>query len=198
MDVGTWLMSQSALLAEDMLVYALMPSLPQNQWELEITLWFQTSLANMQAGLVEWPARQGHLQSAYAKPIHGQEIVDDPPGIRAAYVSQCKNQMIQSSGEVQSFSVLGLVIVFLMTGLLVLLAMSLEKCMFILRSGSTSDRTTSRQTDDKLHLLRIALESSEKSDIQWQSGTLEVPIMPVNMEFERPKTHFNGLASYGL
>ena len=183
-------------MANDQLVDYEAAELPNNQWELEVTLWFQTSLAVMQSNLVLLPV--GHVASgspfATFDPL--EESEDVPDNIRSAVVSQCHNQLIQSSGQVQSFSVLGLGIVFCITAILVLLALSLERIVSILRRDSTSDGKISRQTDDKLHLLRLALGGSEKSDHAWELGMLDVPVMNMEKQFERPNIGLNGLAWY--
>jgi hypothetical protein len=76
-------------------------------------------------------------------------------------MSQCKNQRIQSSREVQSFSVLSIEIVVSCTLLLIILALSLKGCVAVARRGSTSNRNAARQANDKLHLLRMALKGYE-------------------------------------
>ena len=134
----------------------------------------------------------------YGQIMGVNEMEDDPPGIRKASRSQCKNQRIQTSGEVQSFSFLGLVVVVIMTLFLILMALTLERCVLILRQRSESDGVIARQTDDKLHLLRMALESqkAEKTELEWLNGSLTVPVTNSVLSCERPRFGSNGLGSY--
>ena len=149
----------------------------------------------MQASIVNYvamgsqPTGAGHIQAA-------ETIPDDPPGIRAAWVAQCHSQLIQSAGEVQSFSVLALCIVLGVALILTVLAMSLEACVAAARSRSTSNRKAARSADDKLQLLG-ALLRDRKAGIKWENGTFDVPVTNAKAKFERPRLEGDGLPTYG-
>jgi hypothetical protein len=148
----------------------------------------------MQASMVQFVSNDplasvsGYIQAA-------ETIPDDPPGIRAAYMSQCKNQRFQSSGKVQSFSVLGIGIILGVTIILIILATSLESCVASARQRSTSDRRAARQADDKLHLLRMVL-ADHKAGMDWSNGEWNVPVTNLCFALERPTLEADGLTSY--
>jgi hypothetical protein len=144
------------------------------------------------------------VQYAFNSPILNSDtyielaeaIPDQPPGIRAEYMSQCYNQLFQSSGKAQSFSVLGIGIVLGLTIVLIILSMSLESLIISVRIKSTSDRNAARQADDMLHLLRMVL-ANHKPGVEWSNGEFNVPVTNLRFELERPTLDFDGLASYG-
>ena len=114
-----------------------------------MTRWFTTSLAKMQSTLVEYVSNED--LGPYGYVTTPENFDDDPPARRDVLVQQCKTQRIQSSGKVQSFSVLGLGIVSGTTALLVLVSLSLESCVKLVERKSTaSHRSVARQADDKL------------------------------------------------
>jgi hypothetical protein len=182
-----------ALLASNVVTSNLSPGLPPNQWQLEAARWFDTSLAKLQSQLVGFASNTPSLYSGGYYIQTAETIPDTPPGIRAAFVSQCKNQRIQSSREVQSFSVLGIGIVVSSTLLLIVLALSLEGCVAVARRESTSDRQAAREADDKLHLLRMVLEGYGAGE-EWYNGIMNVPVTDLGLEFVRPILGDNGLA----
>ena len=113
--------------------------------------------------------------------------------MRAMFDYQCKNKKIQISNEVQSFSVLGLVIVVTITILLIIIALSLESCVLRFKS-KTSNAAIARHADEKLQLLRMAIDNS---DLQWNSGGAgDIPVTGSTQECPRPRRGSNGLPSY--
>jgi hypothetical protein len=170
----------------------LSPGLPSNQWQLEITRWFETSLVKLQSYVVDFASNT----KTYGRVITPEQTEDNPPGLRAAYTSQCKNQLVQSSSQVQSFSVLGLAIVIVLTLLLITVALALEPCVSFARRNSPSARRTARQADDKLHLLRMAL-GDRKDCAGWKTGGLSIPVTNLVSDLERPLDFSSrGLSSY--
>lgn len=186
----------AALLARDTLIQIMSPGLPSNQWQLETARWFETSLAKMQASIVEFVAKEGNY-GKYAKTNPAAKMKDDPPGLRDAYLRQCRNQRVQSSREVQSFSFLGLIIVIIITVLLVIIALTLEQCVALWRRRSNSNRKTAWQVDSKLHLLRNTLGDQSEIGVAWRNGLLDVPVTNLGVEFDRPAMTRDGLALYG-
>lgn len=90
------------------------------------------------------------------------------------HTSSSKNQRVQSTSQVQSFSFLGVIIVVVVTAVLVLISVFLEQCVALARRNSTSHRKTARQADEVLHLVRNTL--GNKSDKEtWQNGLLDIP-----------------------
>jgi hypothetical protein len=181
-----------ALLANELVSDIVSNGLPSNQWQLEVTRWFETSLSNIQAHITQFVAGKVGL-GPLAVITKAEDLDDNPPGIRAAYVSQCNNQLIQSSREVQSFSFLGLMIVVWTTIILLIAALSVEQCFVYFRGSSISHRSVALQTDDKMHLLRLALKDQTES---WSNGSYQVPTASTDVPFDRPSMHQDGLAWY--
>jgi hypothetical protein len=120
---------------------------------------------------------------------------DNPPGLRAALVAQCGTQRIQSLSEVQSFSLLGILIVVCVTVVLMVLAVGLGSCVALLEGKSkVSSATVARMADDKLHLLRMALDGGREA--RWANAVLDVPVTGCNVEREKPFLDKDGLAQY--
>jgi hypothetical protein len=155
---GLQLTAFTALLAKDILIEILSPGLPSNQWTLEVTRWFTTSLAKIQSSIIEYASNDQDL-GPYAYINSPDTFNDQPPAVRTAFQAQCKTQRIQSSREVQSFSVLRFGIVLGTMAILVFTSLALDSCMKITRRWrrSVSHRAAARQADEKLHLLRMAL-----------------------------------------
>lgn len=73
-------------------------------------------------------------------------------------LSQCSNQLVQAVGEVQNFSLSGVLIIVCVSVAIILLDWSLEG-VFDLCSRPDSAARDARQADNKLHLLRRVLDS---------------------------------------
>ena len=132
----------------------------------------------------------------YIKPEEAQVA----PAIREALRQQCDDQRIRSSGQVQSFSVLGLFMVVSVTAITGVVALSLESCVAFLRRHTMSNRDTALQADDSLHLLRQALGSETSGgepDRAWEDSRWSVPTCNVDYVVRRPIMGINRLSNYG-
>jgi hypothetical protein len=187
----------TALLAKDVLIEIISPGLPSNQWILEVTRWFTTSLAKIQSSIIEYASNDQDL-GPYGYVDVPDTFLDQPPAVRTAFQAQCETQRIHSSGEVQSFSVLGMGIVLGTTVILVFISLVLDSCMKITRRWrrSVSPRAVARQADDKLHLLRMTLGDQSEIGMDWTNGSFDVPVTGLNVEIERPSMGSDGLVSY--
>lgn len=177
------------------------PGLPANQSILEAARWFESSLA-----LLQWETVNYASKLIVPSPhIYFQPLEESPnilPKQRPAFRSLCENQMIRSSGQVQNFSFLGLMIVVCITILLVITAASLEWCVDRAhrKKGwlSSLHKATARQADHKLHLLRMALGDESRSGVSWVKGENGMPIIKgASRKFGRPSmVGTSGLAWY--
>ena len=183
-----------ALLARDTLDLTTSPGLPSNQWQFEASRWFETSLVKLQSYIVDFASNTQNLGSN-GHVITPDEIPDNPPGVRAAYVSQCENQRIQTSSKVQSFSVLGLFIVVTLTCILGVVSLTLQRCVAFVRRKFHSDRGIARQSDDKLHLLRMAI-GDHKGNARWANGPMDIPTMNIEWMMGRPQILSGKLSVY--
>jgi hypothetical protein len=172
--------------------------LPDNQWQLEVTRWFETSLAKLQSSIVEYA--QNNIDPNGSLNVLGpSDVHDDPKGLVAAMKSQCTNQRIQSAGQVQSFSALGLILVVCITFVTGIVAMALERSVTLVRNGKISSGETALQADDSLHLLRMVLENEARGhdvDQGWKNSTLGVPVCDLDVVASRPLMGTNRLAYY--
>jgi hypothetical protein len=150
----------------------------------------------MQASIIEYAANQN--LGPYGFVTAPESFTDQTPEVRKEFAKQCKTQRIQSSSKVQSFSVLGLVIVVAVTLTLIILSLFLESCVKSSRrkQSTRSHRAVARQLDDKLHLLRMALGKQTSVEKNWEDGRLDVPINHQHEEIQRPHMGLDGLAWY--
>jgi hypothetical protein len=186
-----------ALLARETVSDFLSSGLPSNQWTLEVTRWFTTSLAKIQASVVQYASNEQDL-GPYGRIRTSDEATSETPEVRNILAQQCGQQRIQSSNEVQSFSVLGLGIVVGSTLLLIVVSLSLDSIVEAIRKlrGDVGPRSMARQADDQLHLLRMSLVEKTESGLTWINGALDTPLTEMAMKIDRPSVGYDGLSSY--
>ena len=169
-----------ALWASNLLAGTISPGLPDNQWQIEVLGWFQTSLAKLQARMLDFAStsigvdRLGPLQPPGSRPLQRLLIFPDQPGIQD-YQYQCENQLARAVGEVQNFSLCGVLVIVIGSAAIVLLDCCLERIVNALsRRDSISRRA--READNKLHLLRMALTGRWDQSSGWEPGSWDVPV----------------------
>ncbi|KAG7410184.1 hypothetical protein Forpi1262_v017678 [Fusarium oxysporum f. sp. raphani] len=171
-----------ALWANNMVVGPLSYGLPENQWHTEVIGWFQTNLAMLQGYLIDFVSKPADLGPfGYIQPSVGR---DQP--------NQCTTQLVQAAGEVQNFSVCGVMIIVCVSAALVLLDSLLERVVDFVDAFFERDLIArkARQANYKLHLLRMALGGNE-----WELGRWDVPVSIGAAQFNRP-TGTKELVSY--
>lgn len=167
----------SALRAQEMLHDIASDSLPDDQWMIEVDSWFNTGLARLQKFVVEYAA--------------GPQYVADPAYIMkfddALGKSMCHNQMVLSTGDTISFSVLGLALVLIICSILILTNLVVETMVgFIQRRYKTgSYRRLQWIVDGKLQLQRMAFEEAEMGT--WSGGAAAVPVTRLGEKFGLPR-----------
>jgi len=99
-------------------------SLP-NQWQIEVSNWFSTGLAKEQFWAVEWATQPRNFPDT---PISQDPGWKYTPPSNATQLNQCKNQMMQlsSSTEHQSFSILGLSVIFVVGSAIIIVSLTVE------------------------------------------------------------------------
>ncbi|CAK7219891.1 hypothetical protein SCUCBS95973_003974 [Sporothrix curviconia] len=177
------------------------PALPDNQWQSEVTGWFGTSLAKIQAAIVEFAVNGDNLGSylQVTSPYAGTQSTDPfYKAVNQAFQDQCIGQLVQVTGSVQNFSMLGIGIVTGVTLFLFLTSLLLSKIVDCI--GRNGPARTARQTDDKLHLLRMAMTPPTDPGNAWENRAFDVPVLTHGTErFARPTPVADprtGLASY--
>ncbi|KAJ6781152.1 hypothetical protein PWT90_07863 [Aphanocladium album] len=190
----------SALWSNSRVFLNLSPGLPSNQWQTEVLGWFQTGLARIQGYVVDFASNEIGL-SPYAveqSGIGNRTMVGESAG-RRGYQYQCKNQLVQTAGEVQNFNFVAVVVIVVLSVFLILLDLALESIVNLIlhRRGWKSPSKRARQADDKLHLLRMALghSSGGKETAAWKRGEFGVPVSDKPGQFYRP-TVCDDLVSY--
>jgi hypothetical protein len=140
-------------------------SLPSNQWEIEVSSWFNTSLAMLQNVLREYASPTNILPGTY---IQQPESAIDR--------GLCYNQKTRETSGTTSFSVLGLAIILVVGTLLILISLVLETVTGWIGIKSYS----SWVLDDKLHLQRMAFEAR---GVRWTNIEGIVPVTEAGERF---------------
>jgi hypothetical protein len=157
----------------------------------------------MQASVVEYTSNDPNLGvTSYISRPTDDDFLDpgSPTELSNAFERQCKTQIIKSSQNVQNFSVLGLIIVVVLTAFLLVVSLTLETIMKLVRAkeGVVSYSGIARQLDDKFHLLRMALGKGAYPEAEWMNASFDVPITQLGVELERPGVWSEGLSSYRM
>lgn len=170
--------------------------LPPNQWQIEVLGWFQTTLAMVQAAIVEFASNDNGV-TPYAIPSTNAALRPVMNNVKE-YREGCKTQLVQTAGEVQNFDLLGVLIIICISILLIFLQLTIEPLVDLVkfRSGWQSPSKKARQADSNLHLLRMVLAGTKQSDAAWERGPLDVPVLAQDAAFERPEV-VKKLTSYG-
>lgn len=150
--------SGTALRASETVFNHFQPSLPSNQWEIEISSWFSTGLATLQSGLRDYVSPTSNL-------LPGIDIATPQ---NAVDVAMCFNQKTLTTNGTVSFSVLGLAIILVVGTLLVITSFILETVVGWIGLKSHLNWVL----DDKLQLQRMVFEGR---GVRWNvDGALPV------------------------
>lgn len=162
----------SALLANDLLVLGTnSPGLPDTQWHLETTSWFQTTLANIQYRVVDFPT---NAWASRQDPADWQTTGGTGYGVVAprnwqdsygpALEDLCKQQLVRSTDQYQSFLLVGVLIVIIVSCAIIVTSWTLEICDGNHSSrkpgGSKRHKLLAHVGDGKAHLLYTALKDA--------------------------------------
>jgi hypothetical protein len=121
--------------------------LSSTQWITEISGWFAVGLAAIQQAALEYATGPQYLGTT------GKLIPPAPSDTLGQRL--CHSQTFRSSGEVQSFSLLGVVIILVGGGSIILVSFCLETVVGWVqrRLGRGEARRAQWENDDKLQLL---------------------------------------------
>ena len=162
----------SSLLASSTLNADIQLPLPNNQWQIEVSNWFNIALAKLQNAITQYA-------SGPPAPMTGSSIT--PPGNVFEKVL-CYSQKVRQSQGHTSFSLLAVVIVLVVGGIIIITAVFIDSLVgFIQRKMRRGiHKATQWSLDEKLQLQRMAYE---KGDIgRWQNCDGKVPITMDKME----------------
>jgi hypothetical protein len=151
----------SALRASDTAAGLEQQPLPANQWERECAAWFQTGLARLQYGVQEYATGPNVVPegSHVWKPGEGDDA-------DLNQLAMCYSQVVNDTSGTTSFSILGLIIVFVIGGVILLTSFILDTLVALIqtltRRGLAKKRAWSQ--DDKLQLQRRVFELAGTGD----------------------------------
>lgn len=122
--------------------------LPDDQWVVELSSWFQVGLASIQQSVLEYATGPFDLgqTGVIVRPNASDEL-----GQRL-----CKSQSIRNSGQVQSFSILGMTLIFALGGLIIIISLTMESTVGAMQrrwAQGGEDRMLVWKRDEKLEIL---------------------------------------------
>ena len=193
----------TSLWANDLVYGTFSPGLPENQWQVEALGWFQSSLTKLQLYTAEFAANAGDL-GPYGSVRTPRGMLGNLTGSRdlaqfEALQDQCSNQLVRTTGEVQNFSVLGLMIILCVSLTIIILDMASGVLIgWVSRRGRRPSPTAAaRQADNMFHLLRLALPGPFSSNKHWELGRWGMPVLSEGSHVLRPYfEEESGLATY--
>jgi hypothetical protein len=158
-------------------------TLPPDQWKLEVSLWYQTSLTKLQ----ELMAAFVQVEELDFPDLHiftpdnstGNMTAAEKDAMR----NQCSNQKIQTRGQVQNFNLIALICVAVLSVLLLIMGCALEPCVKMWRKRKPTTlreaRQHARDIDYIFYVLRAGLEGVGVRP--WKKGgkkeDSDVPVM---------------------
>ena len=167
-------------------------ALPANQWQLEVTGWFEESLARLQHLMQEYATGptieiEGSELLQPWLPEKGETISDDKAirVLRQTEEYHCFNQITRDTQGTISFSVLGLAIIFAIGGLVILVSLTIVPVVAWLQ-GRFNFGEYKRRTwllDEMLQLQRMLLSELGLGVWSGPNGLVPVTITPDKLEF---------------
>ncbi|KAH7018083.1 uncharacterized protein B0I36DRAFT_435468 [Microdochium trichocladiopsis] len=163
--------------------------LAENQWHQEIAGWFETMLADYQATTDEYVRKSSNLDAF--KVLSPFDDVNEmitrynfTHDMVATLQSQCDNQLIDDAVHIQNFSMVGVVIIIAFSSVLVLVSFCFVEILDWVSDlrrrglGESSRTKIARQADEKLQLLRFAVDSSSENPKHWKlSRVTGIPVL---------------------
>ena len=144
----------SALRALESASGLVLQTLPSNQWEIEVSSWFDTGLSRLQHLIQDFAVGTTNVAkgSVLQRPSEMQDKTSE---------KMCHNQLIRDSAGSASFSILGLVIIFVVGGFVIVTSLALDTIVGWVqeRLKKGMHKKLSWQLDDKLQQQRMLLEA---------------------------------------
>lgn len=126
--------------------------IPNDQWIIELSSWFAATLAGFQQSSLEYAMGPQYLGSS--------GVIRRPAANDTLAQRLCRSQIIRNSSQVQSFSMLGIVLILFLGGLILILSVTMESAVGALqrRFGVGEARHLEWIMDEKLHLMAVQQE----------------------------------------
>ncbi|KAM0405885.1 hypothetical protein ACHAPZ_002635 [Fusarium culmorum] len=168
-----WTQTQSFLRAQEKVAGITGQQLPSNQWEIEMSALFNTTLANLQYHMMEYAAG-----SSVPTAVNITEPWDDPSadsGWATAYKNMCYNQRTKETQGTLNFSILGLGLLFGLGLYIIVLSFILEFLMAWIQKwlGRGILRARRWERDATLQQMRLLYEIQGSGD--WKGTTEDFP-----------------------
>jgi len=145
----------SALRATEVLQQTSSGALPNNQWQIEVSSWFDTSLARIQQKVQEYAIGPAFVPSgSYVQPPNPTLAIDAP------WLDFCVSQIVNDSSDTMSFSVLGLALLFVLGGIIILTSLTIDTIVGYIqyKTGKGLHARMEWLTNDKLQLQRLLFQ----------------------------------------
>ncbi|KAI1174209.1 hypothetical protein F4777DRAFT_554650 [Nemania sp. FL0916] len=155
-----------SLASQNLLQSGVQFQLPRNQWQVDVTKWWNISLASLQSGFVETASARAPSK---LPPLNDQEQ------------ELCHSQKIRSNGF-SSFNLFALLFTYITSSLIILVSFIVEPILACLsyRRNHKQYEFLEWQANEALQLHRLAQE--EIGQESWSGGADTVPIIsPDNM-----------------
>ncbi|KAI1120637.1 hypothetical protein F5Y10DRAFT_289494 [Nemania abortiva] len=157
-------LGETSLLSQRLLTRGVQSALPQNQWQLDVTNWWNASLAS--------------LQSSFVYTAMGPTIQSFPP-LNNEERSLCNSQKILSNAY-SSFNLLALLLIYITSSLIIIFSYVAEPLLACLsrRYKYKQYELLEWTTNTSLQLHRLAHESTSPGS--WSGGADKVPTTTQN------------------
>ncbi|KAJ9660424.1 hypothetical protein H2198_002542 [Neophaeococcomyces mojaviensis] len=165
----------SALKASDILTNTLSQTLPVNQWQLEVGGWFDAGLAHIQLKTVEYATGPSNIgPGSYVQTPESDDTVGQ---------AMCNSQMVNDTSDSMSFSILGMIILFVVGGFIIITAIWLDSIIgwFQMKFNIGTHARMAWLLDDKLQLHRFL--NQELNLGQWIHEPNSMPKTKTSEEF---------------
>ncbi|KAL8687209.1 MAG: hypothetical protein Q9218_006557 [Villophora microphyllina] len=159
--------------------------LPDTQWMIEVSSWFDVAMAKLQAKMVQYATGPTNVPAGYS-------VIKLPSD---ASLDICKNQIIRNNSGTTSFSVLGVAIILIVGSLLIVTSLVLEPALGFARRQMRRNEYKSLQyiADGTWQLQRLAYEEAGQG--HWSGGANTVPLtrkgdtmgLPRNADVKHPR-----------
>jgi hypothetical protein len=145
--------------------------LPPNQWQIEVSTWFATSLAKEQTAVIEWATTPKNLPSTgwhHTAPT------------LSLLRSQCYSQLVSRGAGYQNFSILGLIITVVFCGVIVILGLTIDMVVGWLLRENSRYKQVQWGLEETLALYKAAFQSHGL----WQDGPERMKPSSASLGFE--------------
>lgn len=159
--------SGGSLRATETVNFLTQVSLPPNQWQIEVSAWFDTGLAKLQALTQE-------LAANTANPMPGSRVVSySASRSYGVFYDFCYSQLVSDSSGSTSFSVLGLIILFVIGGAIILMSLIIDTIIGFIQKKTGKGLYAHMEwiVSDRLHMHMMLMRELRLG--QWSNGAVQ-------------------------